>query len=226
MTAGDPVLLDELLAAAATLAPGLPLDVELEIETGLGRGGFSGAAAVDAARRISRDAGLPVARPVDPPAGGRGPRRDGASRSTGSRPPSTPSRGAGIDLPPRHVAASAALLVDGVAAYDGVRPGLAVYGLAARRALRGRDLAGDLGQPPPGHVARRPAGPRRRPAGRLGDQLRPDLPDLAAQPDRDAARSATATAGRGSCRTGRRRSSGASGCRSSATWRWTRSWPT
>ena len=36
---------------------------------------------------------------------------------------------AGIDLPPRHVAASAALLTDGVVAYDGVRPGLAVYGL-------------------------------------------------------------------------------------------------
>ena len=36
---------------------------------------------------------------------------------------------AGIDLPPRHVAASAALLTDGIVAYDGVRPGLAIYGL-------------------------------------------------------------------------------------------------
>ena len=32
-------------------------------------------------------------------------------------------------LPARHVAASAGLLADGVAAYDGVRPGLALYGL-------------------------------------------------------------------------------------------------
>jgi alanine racemase len=36
---------------------------------------------------------------------------------------------AGIQLPPRHVAASAALMADGIVAYDGVRPGLAVYGL-------------------------------------------------------------------------------------------------
>ncbi len=36
---------------------------------------------------------------------------------------------AGIDLPPRHAAASAALMTGGVAAYDGVRPGLAIYGL-------------------------------------------------------------------------------------------------
>ena len=36
---------------------------------------------------------------------------------------------AGIDLPARHVAASAALMTDDVVAYDGVRPGLAIYGL-------------------------------------------------------------------------------------------------
>ena len=37
--------------------------------------------------------------------------------------------GRGVALPARHVAASAALLTDGVLTYDGVRPGLAVYGL-------------------------------------------------------------------------------------------------
>ena len=36
---------------------------------------------------------------------------------------------AGVVLPARHVAASAALMTDEVVAYDGVRPGLAVYGL-------------------------------------------------------------------------------------------------
>src|SRR5206468_793833 len=38
-------------------------------------------------------------------------------------------RAAGLALPARHVAASAALLTDGRLAYDGVRPGLAIYGL-------------------------------------------------------------------------------------------------
>ena len=37
--------------------------------------------------------------------------------------------GAGVDLPARHAAASAGLLTGDVLAYDGVRPGLAIYGL-------------------------------------------------------------------------------------------------
>lgn len=129
ITAGDPALLDQMLAAAAaTVAAELPLDLELEIETGLGRGGFAGPDAVEAARRIANAAGVRL--------GGlwthlqavedaeltalQVARFEAAVDAIVS---------AGIQLPPRHVAASAALIVDGVAAYNGVRPGLAVYGL-------------------------------------------------------------------------------------------------
>ena len=52
---------------------------------------------------------------------------------------------AGIALPVRHVAASAALLTDGMLAYDGVRPGLAVYGLVP-------DELGTAGPPAAGTV--------------------------------------------------------------------------
>jgi alanine racemase len=128
VTAGDPLLLSETLAAAAALPTSMKLDVELEIETGLGRGGFAVSRAVDAARQI---AAAPSCRlgglwthfqAIEDPAGTaiQVARFEAVVEAIVS---------AGIDLPPRHVASSAALLVDGVAAYDGVRPGLAVYGL-------------------------------------------------------------------------------------------------
>ncbi len=128
ITAGDPMLLDEMLAAAATVDSVLPLDLELEIETGLGRGGFAGVHAVEAASRIAGAPGvrlrglwthLQAVEDAEQTAV-QVARFEAAVDATVR---------AGIDLPPRHAAASAALLVDGVAAYDGVRPGLAVYGL-------------------------------------------------------------------------------------------------
>jgi alanine racemase len=128
VTASDPVLLDELFEATAALPPAMRLDVELEVETGLGRGGFSDATAVEAARRIAAAPGCRLGglwthlQAIADPAG------------TGLQVERFEAVvdaivAAGIELPRRHVAASAALLVDGVAAYDGVRPGLAVYGL-------------------------------------------------------------------------------------------------
>ena len=139
VTAGDPVLLDELLAAAAIISPSLPLDVELEVETGLGRGGFADVGAVDAARRIAAAPGCRLRglwthlQAVEDP---------GATAVQVDRFEAVVDAivGAGIRLPPRHAAASAALLVDGVAAYDGVRPGLAVYGLAPDE-LRGAGIS-------------------------------------------------------------------------------------
>ena len=128
MAASDPVLLIELLVAAATLSPEEPLDVELEVETGLGRGGFADSAAVDAAVRIAASPGCRLRglwthlQAIEDP-GGTGIQVDRFEAVVEA------VVAAGIDLPPRHAAASAALLVDGAAAYDGVRPGLAVYGL-------------------------------------------------------------------------------------------------
>ena len=118
-----------MLAAAATLSPDRTLDIELEIETGLGRGGFTGAGAVDAARRIAAAPGCRLRglwthlQAVESP--------EGTAVQVDRFEATVDAIGAaGIALPARHAAASAALLVDGVAAYDGVRPGLAVYGLA------------------------------------------------------------------------------------------------
>jgi alanine racemase len=128
IAAGDAGLLDELLGAVASAPASLPLDVELEVETGLGRGGFRGASLVEAARSIVATPGLRLRglwthlQAVEDEALTRQQleRFDAAATSLTT---------AGIPLPDRHVAASAALLTDGVASYDGVRPGLAIYGL-------------------------------------------------------------------------------------------------
>ena len=128
VTASDPALLDDLLAAAASLGPGSTIDVELEVETGLGRGGFTGAAVVDAARTIASAPGCRLRglwthlQAIEDPSG-TGVQVDRFEAVVEA------IVAAGVELPPRHAAASAALLVDGAAAYDGVRPGLAVYGL-------------------------------------------------------------------------------------------------
>jgi alanine racemase len=128
VTASDAVLLDELLSSAASLVDADPLEIELEVETGLGRGGFSGHAAVDAASRIALAPGCRLRglwthlQAIDDP-GGTGTQVGRFEAVIDAVVAS------GVELPPRHAAASAALLVDGAAAYDGVRPGLAVYGL-------------------------------------------------------------------------------------------------
>jgi alanine racemase len=129
VSASDSALLGEMLAAAAAIVGAdPPLDLELEIETGLGRGGFAGGDVLEAARRIAGARGARLAgvwthlQAVDDvELTARQVARFEAAVDGLVR--------AGIDLPPRHAAASAALLVDGAAAYDGVRPGLAVYGL-------------------------------------------------------------------------------------------------
>ena len=114
--------------AAAQLDPGRPLRVELEIETGLGRGGFSVSEVTAAARDVAASRGLQLAglwthfqaahdRAIT------------AAQVAAYEAAVEAIRMAGIGLPMRHVAASAGLLTDGMLAYDGVRPGLAVYGL-------------------------------------------------------------------------------------------------
>jgi alanine racemase len=125
---GDPDGLADTLAAALSLDPRLPLRIELEVETGLGRGGFLPADVVDAARAIATAPAMSLAglwthfqEVVDGPATAEQLARFEAVIGD--------LVAAGIELPARHVAASAAMLTDGVIAYDGVRPGLAIYGL-------------------------------------------------------------------------------------------------
>jgi len=128
LTAGDPALLAALLSAAAGATVGSPLEIELEVETGLGRGGFAGDALVDAARRID---GRPELRliglwthlqAVEDPALTtlQLDRFEDATAAVIA---------AGVSLPVRHVAASAAVIAGGVGVFEGIRPGLAVYGL-------------------------------------------------------------------------------------------------
>ena len=131
VAAGDLDQLDALIAAAEEASVGAArrrrVGIEVEVETGLGRGGFDPSALVEAVRRIeaspaaqlvglwthlqaTEDASLTAAQLV---------RFDAAA---------TDVRAAGIPLPVRHVAASGGLLTE-VTALDGVRPGLAVYGI-------------------------------------------------------------------------------------------------
>ena len=128
VTAGDTTLLDELVASAAGIGPEAPLEIELEVETGLGRGGFAGEALVEAAQRIVSGHGLRLTglwthlQAVE--------ESDLTNLQIARFEAATASVvAAGVPLPVRHVAASAAVLAGGVGTYDGIRPGLAIYGL-------------------------------------------------------------------------------------------------
>ncbi len=148
VSAGDPVLLARMLDGIAAADGAHPdLAIELEIESGLGRDGFDGADLVAAAAAIGSARGVRLAglwthlqAPEDLPRTERQMARFEAAAAA--------LRDAGIDLPRRHAAASAGILLGDVGAYDGIRPGLSIYGLvpdeilgtpagdAARRALR------------------------------------------------------------------------------------------
>jgi alanine racemase len=128
VTAGDATLLAELLASLDGSGSADPLAVHLEVESGLGRGGFSGTALLDAARAIERAPGARLASlwthlqaAEDEPRTVLQLDRFNAAAAA--------LEAAGIHLPPRHQAASAGLLLGGVASLDGARPGLAIYGL-------------------------------------------------------------------------------------------------
>jgi alanine racemase len=125
---GDLAGLIETAAAATSLDPARPLALDLEIETGLGRGGFVESDLAEAARLVRDAPGLALSglwthfQAVEDPAttAAQVARFDAAVAML---------VGLGIVPPPRHAAASAALLTDGVLAYEGVRPGLSIYGL-------------------------------------------------------------------------------------------------
>ncbi len=128
VAAGDLGALADLVRAAASAGQEGLLRIHLEVETGLGRGGLDGADVVAAARLV---AGSPKVVPaglwthlqaVEDAAttASQVARFDAAVAAVAA---------AGIDLPPRHVAASAAIMSAGVVAYDAIRPGLAIYGL-------------------------------------------------------------------------------------------------
>lgn len=127
VTAGDPTLLAGL--ATATDAGERRLAVQLEIETGLGRGGFLPSALTAAVEELEAARGLRLAGAWThlqaPEDGAR--TADQAARFDAAL---AILRRAGHRVRPRHIAASGGVLLGNVAALDGVRPGLTLYGLA------------------------------------------------------------------------------------------------
>jgi alanine racemase len=134
VAAGDPDLLRELLAAlagaAGTLAAaeGGPLEIELEIETGLGRGGVSVERAVEAARAIEASPNVRLAGVWSHLQAPENARRSATQVARFESAVGDLAR-AGIEVPRRHLAASGGLLDGGAPAYEAVRPGLAIYGI-------------------------------------------------------------------------------------------------
>jgi alanine racemase len=144
VAAGDLTTIGGLLAATEAAAGPEPagpdrLQVEIEVETGLGRGGVPPAQVVSLAEAIAASPAADLVgiwthlQASDDAAitAGQLERFDEAA---------TAFRMAGLPLPARHVAASGGLLT-GVAGFDGVRPGLSIYGIVPDE-LAGRTLAG------------------------------------------------------------------------------------
>jgi alanine racemase len=133
LTVGDPSLLERTLAVVREIAArGRPLRpalrLQVEVETGLGRGGLPPAAVAPAAAAIGAT---------------RGARLTGIWSHLAAAEDRARSRlqaerfaeverllaGDGLSVPPRHLAASGGLLAGSAAPLDAVRPGLALYGI-------------------------------------------------------------------------------------------------
>lgn len=140
ITAGDPDLLAATISELTSARVGRALGIQLEVETGLGRGGFAGEALTEAARRIDRAPEVRLAglwtHLQAPEDGGATGRQVAAFEAA-----TVALRGAGVRLPRRHVRASGSLVTEAVASYDGVRPGLSIYGLIPDELARLRDDA-------------------------------------------------------------------------------------
>jgi alanine racemase len=123
---GGPAL-EALLGAASAAGVVANLAIELEVETGLGRGGALPGDAVTVATRIL-DAGATLSGVWTHL------QEAEVAAITNEQVRSYEAaldalRAAGIAVPRRHLAASAAILLGNVPRYDAVRPGLITYGL-------------------------------------------------------------------------------------------------
>jgi alanine racemase len=128
VTASSRELLDALLETLRQEPPPEPLRIHVEVDTGLGRGGFLEADIVDAVRDVLDAPGAKLVTmwthfqaPEDAlNTAAQLARFEAAARRLAAE---------GLDVPRRHAAASGGLLLDEVASLEGVRPGLALYGL-------------------------------------------------------------------------------------------------
>ena len=128
VTGGSPAGLAEIVRAAADVGVATPLAIELEVETGFGRGGLLVEDLVPAARLVATSPGTVLAglwthlQAAPNPA-------ITASQMERLAAATAALSAAGITLPGRHVGASEGLLGDQLLSYEGVRPGLITYGL-------------------------------------------------------------------------------------------------
>jgi len=159
VTAGDADLLERTLEAVGRSGrpgrerrgrrDGLPvvqpaLAIQIEVETGLGRGGFAETGIAKAMEAIAATAGARLAgawshltAPEDPARTSEQERRFHAVAAL--------LGGGGVDLP-RHLVASGGLLAGGVAHLEGVRPGLVLYGLVPEGLAMPPDLLAVAGE--------------------------------------------------------------------------------
>jgi alanine racemase len=129
VSVGQAAMLDDLLeriAAGPGVAP--DLELEIEVETGLGRGGLVPEDVAEAVSRIETARGVHLA----------GLWTHLQASETADRTARQVERfeaaaahlaAVGLPVPRRHLAASGGLLLPGIPVYDAVRPGLMIYGL-------------------------------------------------------------------------------------------------
>lgn len=146
VTAGDDTLLEGLIAAVAGEGGEPPLEVHLEVETGLGRGGFDLQRLPEAARRVAATPRLRLVNAWTHLQAAEDP--DRTSRQLARFEAAAEAlRAAGLEVP-RHLAASGGILTGDVAALDGVRPGLAIYGLVPDELAADASVSGRLVESP------------------------------------------------------------------------------
>lgn len=127
VTVGDVDLIEATLGAMADDAPP-PLEVHLEIETGLGRGGVPPEAAVAVARRIAAHPGLRLIGAWTHLGAADDAGRSGSQGSVFEA-VRVAIGAAGVPVRRWHIAASGGLLAGSAGPYDAVRVGLGLYGL-------------------------------------------------------------------------------------------------
>ena len=130
ITVGDRQLLDQLVGAvgADADADAPPLLVQIEIETGLGRGGFRGDEALEAATNVRDTGGLRLVGAWTHLQAPEDAARSGAQVAEFERVTrDLETRVAALGS--RHLSASGSLVLGEAVGLDGVRPGLATYGL-------------------------------------------------------------------------------------------------
>jgi alanine racemase len=166
VTVGDLDHLDALIAAMTTALPRprTALRTQLEVETGLGRGGLLPNDVSEAAERIAASPGVRLEGLWTHLQAAEDPARTAAQIRLFEEASGALGR-AGIRLPARHVAASVALLGDDVAAYDGIRPGLSIYGLLPDELAGQFDAGKDPGFQPVMSLHARPVRVADLPAG-------------------------------------------------------------